>query len=237
MSADRKLGAALKAVVSEEYGSESKGAAESALMNENRRKVFEYVAWHPGCSPGEIARALSVSGPTASWHLGKLVAAGYATGPLRGRNRRFSAAGMNFTESEMSALSALADSTANRIFLDTLATPGLTGAQLASKGRRGGAHRAIRQLVDADLLVTVEDGRFRRYYPGPAADVLEKGAVKRLREFRKRLVRRLQVDRLAPEVRAAPGDVVEIDLHFGGEHTTIRLPASSLLAGRLGRIN
>jgi hypothetical protein len=237
LSPERRLGAALKAVVSEEHEAEPSGTARSVLKNENRRRVFAYLVWHPCATPPEIARALSVSGPTASWHLGKLVAAGYATGPPRGRGRRFWASGMNLTEPEIAALAVLANPRASRIFVEALATPGLTGAQLAAKVGRGSARRDIHDLVGVNLLVAVEDGRFRRYYPGTAASALERTAAKRLREFRKRLLRRLEDDRLSPEVRAAPGDVVEVDVRVGGERRSLRLPRTSLLAGRLGRIN
>jgi len=237
LSDDRRLGPALKAVVSEAYESEPHTAAKSALMNENRRRVFEYLAWHPCCTAAEVARALSVSGPTATWHLAKLVEAGYVIGPRRGRDRRYCAAGMGLTDSETATLAALAAPAASRAFLEAITTPGLTGPQLTRKLGVGNARRAIRDLTAANLLVAVEDGRYRRYYPGEAASSLERNAVRRLREFRKRLLRRIEADRLSPEVRAAPGDVVEIDVQFGGERATMRLPATSLLAGRLGSIN
>jgi len=237
LSSDRRLGSALKAVVSEVYEAEPRTAAKSALMNENRRRVFEYLAWHPCCTTAEVARALSVSGPTAAWHLAKLVEAGYAIGISRGRDRQYCAAGMGLADAETATLAALADPGASRVFLEAIATPGLTAAQLARKVGVGNARRAIRDLVAANLLVAVEDGRYRRYYPGEAASSLEKNAARRLREFRKRLLRRIEADRLSPEVRAAPGDVVEIDVRFGGERATMRLPGTSLLAGRLGSIN
>ena len=237
MSDDRKLGAALKAVVSEAYESESHAAAKSALMNENRRRVFEYLAWHPCCTAAEIARALSVSRPTAAWHLAKLVEVGYAIGAPRGRDRRYCAAGMGLAEPETAALTALANHGASRIFLEAITTPGLTGTQLAQRLNRESVRAAIRALVTANLLVAVDDGRYRRYYPGGAASALEKNAAKRLRDFRKRLLRRIEADGLSPEVRAVPGDVVELDVRFGDERATVRLPATSFLAGRLGRIN
>lgn len=203
-------------------------------MNENRRRVFEYLVWHPCCTAGEVSRALAVSGPTAAWHLAKLVEAGYATGPPRGRDARYCAAGLGLADSEAVTLTALADAASSGVLVATIATPGLTGTQLAEKVGQGSVQRAIRDLVAANLLVAVADGRYRRYYPGGAAPALEKNAAKRLREFRRRLLRRLETDRLSPEMRAAPGDVVEIDVRFGRERATMRLPGTSLLAGRLG---
>jgi len=234
LSDDRRLGAALKAVVSESYDAEGAGAPESVLMNENRRRVFEYLAWHPCCTAAEVSRSLAVSSPTAAWHLAKLVEAGYAIRPAGGRAARYCVAGLGLADSERATLEALADSGAGQILAATLATPGLTGGQLARAVGRGNVTRSIRTLVDAELLVAVADGRYRRYYPGGAASALERNAAKRLREFRRRLLRRLETDRLVPEMRTAPGDVVEIDVRFGDERATMRLPGASLLAGRLG---
>lgn len=234
MRDSRRLGAALKAVVSETYEAEEGGTAGSAMMNENRRRVFEYLAWHPCCTAAEVARALEVSRPTAAWHLRKLVDAGYAMGVPQTRHARYSAAGLGLADSETATLSVLADSAASRVLATTMDTPGLTGPQLARRLGLRGVPRAIRNLVAAQVLVSVVDGRYRRYYPGVAAPALEKNAAKRLREFRRRLLRRLEAERLSPQMRAAPGDVVEVDVRFGTVRATLRLPGTSLLAGRLG---
>ena len=229
----RKLGEALKAAVSEGYEPAEGAAAKSALMNENRRRVFEYLAWHPCATAGEVARALAVSDPTASWHLAKLVEAGYAQAARRGSGRGFCASDLGLQESEMSIWAALSERGAPRALAHVLTTPGLTTGQLAGKMVQRSAGRALRALREAGLVVAVVDGRFHRYYPGGAVSAIERSAPRRLRDFRRRLVRRLERDRLAPEVRMAPGDILEVDVRFGAERATLRLPAASLLAGRL----
>jgi len=228
----RRLGDALKAAVSEGYEPSEGSAARSALMNENRRRVFEYLAWHPCATVGEVADALAVSDPTAAWHLAKLVEAGYAQ-PVQAPSRSFCAAGLNLQEAEVSVLAALARGDAPRALALVLTTPGLTAGQLAAKMERRSARRVLQELADAGLLVAVVDGRFRRFYPGGAVSAIERNASRRLRDFRRRLLRRLEQDRLAPELRMAPGDAVEIDLHFGDDRATLRLPTASLITGRL----
>ncbi len=229
----RKFGEALREVVAERYEGEEGVAARSVLMNANRRRVFEYVAWHPCAGAAEVARALRVSGPTATWHLAKLVDAGYAQETRRGRRRVYHPAGLGLGASEIEGLAALAEPGAVEIVALVLRTPGLTPRDLAAKGK-GGLRRTARALAAAGLLATVADGRFRRYYPGPALAAIERTAPKRLRSFRRLLLRQLSRDRLSPVPRAAPGDVLEIDVRFGGERATIRVPKESLLAGRLG---
>jgi predicted transcriptional regulator len=229
----RKLGEALKAVVSESFEAEPGIAARSPLMNANRRRAFEHVAWHPCCTASEVARALAVSGPTAAWHLRKLVEAGYLVEVDRGRSRAYYAAGLTLEATDLSTLAALANADAPRVIALVLTTPGLTGAQIAEQLDMASARRPLRALLAADLLVSVADGRYRRHYPGNAASALERTAAKRLREFRRRLLKRLERDRLAPESRTAPGDVLEVDVLFGDERATMRLPMASLFAGRL----
>jgi len=230
-----KLGEALRAAVSEDSSVEEGVAAWSALMNSNRRRVFEYVAWRPCATTGEVARALEVSDPTAAWHLRKLVEAGYVQPMRQGRRVVFHAASLGLEATEAAGLAALSEADAASILQFVLATPGLTASELAAKVTRATAQRPIRALLSAGLIVRIVDGRYRRYYPGSLASSMERTAPRRLRDFRRRLVRRLVHDRLSPEVRAAPGETVEIDLRFGEERATMRLPAGSLLAGRMGQ--
>lgn len=229
----RKLGQALKQVVSERSEAEEGGAAKSALMNANRRRVFEYVAWHPCATAGEVARAIRVGGPTAAWHFAKLVEAGYIQASRHGRRRLFHVAGLGLDASDVSGLAALAEPRASDVLTLVVESPGLTATDLADKIGTN-VRRAVRLLADARLVASVADGRYRRYYPGPALGAIERTAPKRLRTFRRQLLRMLASDRLAPEARAAPGDVLEIDVRFGDVRATIRVPTESLLAGRLG---
>ena len=229
----RKLGEALRRVVSDAYVAEEAVAVRSALMNANRRRAFEYVAWHPGATATEVARALAASEPTAAWHLRKLAEAGYVQEVRVGRTRVYCPAGLGLRDGEVAGLVALSDARATRALHIVLTTPGLTAPQIA--GRVGGAsvRGALRALLGTGLVVAIVDGRYRRYYPGAGVADLERGSGRRLREFGRRLVRRLERDRLSPEARAAPGDVLEIDVRFGEERATLRLPAGSLLAARL----
>ena len=229
----RKLGEALKQVVSEGYVAEEGAGAKSVLMNANRRRAFEYVAWHPGSTATEVARALHASDPTAAWHLRKLAEAGYLQEARPRRALVYHAAGLGLEPAEIAGLAALGDVDAARALATVITTPGLTGAQVAERIGASSARGTLRGLLAADLLVAVADGRYRRYYPGMRVADIEKNAGRRLRDFGRRLVRKLERDRLSPEARRAPGDILEIDVSFGDERATLRLPAVSLLAGRL----
>ena len=229
-----KLGEALKALVSENLRAEEGTATQSVLMNRNRRRVFEFVAWHPCATASEVAQALAVSDPTAAWHLAKLAEAEYVQEARRGRRRVFHATALGLTEPEVEGFAALGEPGASRTLRHVLATPGLTAGELAAKAKRPSARRPLHALLAAGLVVTVQDGRYRRYYPGAVVSAIERAAPRRLRDFRRRLLRKLQRDRLAPEVRLAPDDVAEIDVRFGEERATLRLPVGSLLVGRLG---
>ena len=229
----RRLGDALKQVVSDAYEAEEGVAARSALMNANRRRAFEYVAWHPCATATEVARALRASDPTAAWHLRKLAEAGYVQEMRLGRTRVYHPAGLGLQDAEVAGLAALGNEDAARVLGLVLTNPGLIGSQIAERLGRRSARGALRALAAAGLVVTVADGRYRRYYPGAGVTAMERTAGRRLRDFGRRLVRRLERDRLSPEARPAPGDVLEIDVRFGSERATLRVPSGSLLAGRL----
>lgn len=229
----RRLGDALKQVVGEAYEAEAGAALRSVLMNANRRRAFEHVAWHPCCTAGGVARALGVRDPTAAWHLRKLADAGYVQEARLPRGRVYHAAGLGLEPADVVTLAALAEPGAAEALAVTLATPGLTASELAAKLERTSARRPLRAMLAAGLVVAVADGRYRRYYPGTVVAAIERSAPKRLRDFRRRLLRKMEWDRLSPEVRSAPGDAVEVDVRFGDERATLRLPAGSLLSGHL----
>src|SRR3972149_1847892 len=109
-------------------------AAGPALMNSNRRRVFEYVAWRPCATTGEVARALEVSDPTAAWHLRKLVEAGYVQPMRQGRRVVFHAASLGLEATEAAGLAALSEADAASILPFVLATPGLPPAALSAEG-------------------------------------------------------------------------------------------------------
>ena len=159
----RKLGDALKQVVGEGYEAEAESGAASVLMNDNRRRAFEYVAWHPCCTAGEVARALGVRDPTAAWHLRKLAEAGYVQEFRFPRGRVYGAAGLGLEPPDVAGLAALSEANTPRALALVLTTPGLTAMELAAKMDRRSARGPLRAMLASGLVVAVAAGRYRRY--------------------------------------------------------------------------
>ena len=75
-----KIGDALKKAVEvkpQEVEDTSRARLSSALMNANRRKIFQFLITHPCSNTSQIAETLELSRSTISWHLDYLVKSGY----------------------------------------------------------------------------------------------------------------------------------------------------------------
>src|SRR3972149_6833404 len=77
--ADRRIGAALRALVLEDDlpADPLGGEEESVLMNLNRQRIFQHLCFFPCSSLAQVASALRMSGPTVQWHVAKLARARY----------------------------------------------------------------------------------------------------------------------------------------------------------------
>jgi DNA-binding transcriptional ArsR family regulator len=231
--AERRLGEALRQRVVEDAMPQPilGGEGESILMNPNRQRILEHLAFHPCSSLAQVAAALRMSGPTVQWHVAKLTRARYLRGLPSGRSQLYYPADLPLDAAETSILATVNGFGAGRLLALIAAHPGLTLRQLSEAAGVGvGAARlqSVR-LASSDLAVVVTDGRYRRFYPGGALARLDRGARRKLRVFRARLLKRLEMERLRPRARPTLSREHEIELQVGDRAYVLRLPANSLL--------
>jgi len=229
---ERRLGEALRAMVSAEAGGErASGAGESVLMNPNRQRIFEFLCFYPCSTPSQISQALRMSGPTVQWHLVKLARAEYVRDSPSGRSHLYFPAGLGLDDLELATLTAVNGLGGSRLLSVVVAQPGLTLRQLGeATGLGAGAVRLqASRLANAGLLVVVTDGRYRRFYPSEAILRLEKAARRKLRAFRARLLKRMERERLSPTTQLSLSREQEVQIRVGDRAYVMRLPSGSLL--------
>ena len=107
--ADRRIGAALRALVLEDDlpADPLGGEEESVLMNLNRQRIFQHLCFFPCSSLAQVASALRMSGPTVQWHVAKLARARYLRSLPSGRSQLWYPFALSLDAAEVSALATV----------------------------------------------------------------------------------------------------------------------------------
>ncbi len=228
----KKLGEALKSVVGEGYGEadEKKGKMESVLMNPNRQQIFQFLIFHPCCNLRKISSELLMSPPTVKWHLDKLMAGGYVSSAVVSSRRIFYPT-MMIPEGEMiSILEAMNKDRIGLTFLSIVENQGSTQGDISKI--MGISTQSVRGYISAlenlGLVTTIVDGRHKRYFPSDKLKTMEKTMRKRIRNFRKYLMKKLAEDKLNPSVDLSRRREVEISIHVSSRKATIKIPEEPL---------
>lgn len=111
-----------------------------------------------GLSAGDLARRARVSAPTASSHLGKLVAGGLITAERRGRQRYYRLAGREVAEA-LEALSTIAPSRPVRSLRDETLGDAIRAARTCYDHLAGRLGVALAQALERNgVIVSADDG-------------------------------------------------------------------------------
>jgi DNA-binding MarR family transcriptional regulator len=224
----KKLGEALKSVVGEGYGEgeEKKGRAESVLMNPNRQQIYQFLIFHPCSSVRKVAGELKISPPTVKWHLDKLVGGGYVSSSLVSNKKVFYPTMMVSEGDMVDILEAVNRDRIGLTFLSIIENQGMTQRDIAKV--LGTSTQSVRSYISTlerlDLITTIVDGRHRRYFPSDKLKRLEKTMRKRIRNFRRFLLKKLEEDRLNPSIDLSIRREAEITIRISKRRESIKIP-------------
>ncbi|TET91117.1 MAG: winged helix-turn-helix transcriptional regulator [Methanomassiliicoccales archaeon] len=224
----KKMGEALKTVVGEGYEGEEekKGRVESVLMNPNREQIFQFLIFHPCSHMRKVANELNMSPPTVKWHLEKLRTGGYVNSALIKNKKVFYPRRMVAEGEAVSLLEAVNRDRIGMTFLVILENQGSTQSEIAeilglsTQSVRG----YIATLERVELITTIVDGKHKRYFPSDKLKKMEKSMRKRIRTFRRFLIKKLEKDRLNPSIDLSRRREAEITIHVSKRKSKIRIP-------------
>jgi DNA-binding MarR family transcriptional regulator len=224
----KKLGEALKSVVGEGYeeGEEKKGKVESVLMNTNRQLIFQFLIFHPCCNMRKVAGELKMSPPTVKWHLDKLVDGGYVSSSTV-NNKKIFYPTMMISEGDMVAiLEAVNRDRVGLTFLSIAENQGSMQSDIAKV--MGVSTQSVRGYISVlerlGLIITIVDGRQKRYFPSNKLKRMEKSMRKRMRNFRKFLLKKLTEDRLNPTIDLSRRREAEITIMVSKKKGNFKIP-------------
>jgi len=223
----KKMISALKEVVGESIAlEERRGKIKSVLMNSTRLELFQFLCEVPGCSVINLSKQFDLSESTIKWHLQRLMEGQYLTEFFIG-NRVFYFPKDMIDEKYMKALSTLNEEIPMIIFWELLKKKGMTQKELSESFdvKIQPLRLAIRKLVHQNLILSVIDGRFRRYYPTDELYVLASKNRKKLRKFKTSLIRKLGADLLNPRVQIIKSGERVIEIDIGSIRNHIHIPS------------
>ena len=170
-------------------------------MNPARRKVFEYLCQFPAAHFSEMARDVGFSTPTLRWHLEKLEKRGFLAKKAVGNKLVYFPVGLVSSE-DVDVLCLLHKDKARTVLVLVYNRGGLSQKDIQAETRINGQTLTgyLKSLESAKLLSSLEDGRYRRYYPTNVLLGLSEKHRQALRRFRSSIFNVLQADGVAPRI-------------------------------------
>ncbi|MFQ5911161.1 MAG: winged helix-turn-helix transcriptional regulator [Thermoplasmata archaeon] len=228
----KKMGEALKQIVGEgvEERTEERKRPVSVLMNPNRQKIFQFLCDFPCSHQKRIASGLSLSNPTVRWHLEKLIRSGYVKSKEVSGKIVYYPTEMISGDKAIEVFYWMGNKNVNHIFRTVLERQGSTIENLtdALGGGRSKVRAGLATLERLGMIVPVIDGRYKRYFPTDEVSNVESRNRKRLRQFRRFLMKKLESDRLNPEIHMSRSREAEIQIKIGRTRGYLMIPPEPL---------
>jgi DNA-binding transcriptional ArsR family regulator len=223
----KKMISALKEVVGESVElDEKRGRIRSALMNKNRLDIFKFLCRVPGCSANRISEHFDISLSTVKWHIEALKMEKYVVEISVGNRIAYFPNGIA-DQKYMEVLSLLNEELPMMAFWTLLKNQGLTQKGLLDRLDVGiqPLRLAIKKLINLNLILSVIDGRFRRYYPTDEIYVLANKNRRRIRHFKINLLKKLEEELLNPKIHISKSGERIIEITVDSEKVHIHIPS------------
>ncbi|HEV8594376.1 MAG TPA: helix-turn-helix domain-containing protein [Thermoplasmata archaeon] len=194
----RGIGRAMEKALAREDGKAPPGSRESLLMHPQRRELFRLLCLRPCATAGELARLAGLSSNAARWHLERMKAAALVV-----RDAASTYYPKGFIDPDDGALfRVLAEGGTRDVYRAVLDGPGSTQREVAEDLgiSRQSVFKCATLLERHKLVTSIEDGRFRRYYPTGLLFQRREAHRPRARAFADALVKQLQSGGLTPHV-------------------------------------
>ena len=193
----RGIGRAMEKALAEKDGKSPAGARESLLMHPQRRELFRLLCLRPCATVGELAREAKLSANAVRWHIERLAGAALV---VRDGSAYYP---KGFIEpADRTVFRTLAEPNARETLRAILEVPGSTQKELceALGVSRQSVFKVASLLERQKLVSSIEDGRFRRYYPTGLLFTRREENRSRARTFVDALLKRLESGGLTPHV-------------------------------------
>jgi predicted transcriptional regulator len=194
------------------------------LMNKNRQEIFQYLCLHPCSCTSMISKFLGLSIHTTKWHLRRLVENGFISKMSLGKKKVFYPTDM-VAERDIPILEILNTDKAKAIYVIILHRKGLSQAEISEE--LGLKNQEViwytKKLESLGLIKSLEDGKYRRYYPTDLLSRKNDENGTRLKNFRNNIMKRLRREMLSPTVLRSTEDKLVLRIARGGNKAVLTL--------------
>lgn len=208
-------------------------AEVSLLMNDTRRRVFEYVCNFPCSHLRAISRGLDLSPQTVRWHLLKLMGGELITQVQRGGKKLHYPFKNIFGNAECSVLHLLARRDTLVVYRSIVQQPERTQKEI---GKALGIYQqklstALLHLERAGLITHVKKGRENVYSATEKAEEVASGLESKAPLYERTLMTALVEDGLTPTLTETEKSVMIFQLDIGAkEHPVLKVSKNPLAA-------
>ncbi len=222
------VGKALEAAISPKEKKEDSVSERKAIrfefLNTNRREIFQYLCLHPCSHSTMISKATSLSLHTANWHLRRLLEAQYISKSLRGKKTVYYPTDM-VASWDIPILEILNTEKAKSIYITIAQNNGIFQGEICEVLRLN--HQAViwytKKLESLDLISSLEDGKYRRYYPTQLLSTKKNENERRMKQFQQGILNRFQRENLHPSVIRATEERIVVRILRGSSKTVLTL--------------
>ena len=221
------VGKALEAAISSKNKGdilEKKGKLKFEFMNKNRQEIFQFLCLHPCSYSSMISKATSLSLHTVNWHLRRLLESEYISKSSRGKKTVFYPTGM-ISSIDIPILEILNSEKAKKIYIQIAQNNGIFQGEICKYLQL--KHQAViwytRKLEMLGLITSLEDGKYKRYYPTQLLQKKKDENEKRMRIFRERLLDKFQRENIQPVVIRSNEDKIVVRISSGSTKAVLTL--------------
>jgi predicted transcriptional regulator len=198
--------------------------AKFEFMNKNRQEIFQYLCLHPCSYSTMISRATGLSLHATNWHLRRLVESEFISKKTIGKKTVFYPADMLAME-DLPLLEILNTDKAKAIYLAVVEKNGISQGEICEM--LGLKHQAViwyaKKLESLGLISSLEDGKFRRYYPTDLLHRKKDESSKRLKIFKDKILKRFQRERLSPTILRSTEEKIVLRIARGRSKAVLTL--------------
>ncbi len=209
---------------------------KSLLMNSTRQNIFKYLCEYPCSTLSTVAHDIQLTPPSTTWHLKLLLERKLITEKKVGNQRVFYPLEM-IDQNTIPILSLLANPKIQKIFIKIADSPGIGQKELTEVFKS--SHQSINtyttRLKDKGIIKVVKDGKFTRYYPTSKLNELESTQRKKLKEFRKWIIKAFKFDGINPKLIRVTDRQLMLQITSGKNIKSIKLsvnPFHTILQNR-----
>ncbi len=220
------VGKALEKAIStkEESTEGEEGETKFEFMNKNRQEIFQYLCLHPCSYSTMISRSIGLSLHATNWHLRRLVESDFISKKTIGKKTVFYPADMLAME-DLPLLEILNTDKAKAIYLAIVEKNGISQGEICEM--LGLKHQAViwyaKKLESLGLISSLEDGKFRRYYPTELLHRKKDESAHRLKIFKDKMLKRFQRERLSPTILRSTEEKIVLRIARGRSKAVLTL--------------